>query len=400
LPGDTIVDGATLPGDDRAFLARVAADTWRGSRALTDRENGVTTFKYLTTSSTPTPPASNVGLLKSVTNQRSKTTSYEYDSAGNLTKVTSPLGLKTTMTYDSSGRMLTSRDPRGNVPNPPAGYLTQWAYDDADHVTSLTDARGNATSFDYYDNELLWKVTRNDGSARVTTYEYDNANRPWKTTDPRSGVDTRLYWPDDKLKSDQSAEGRKTTYDYDDAGQLTTLVEPNGNATGGTPSDWTRTYGYDNAGNRTSEAHPDGGTSLIAYDALNRPDQWTEALNHATSVEYDANSNITKRTDGLTHFKTYTYDKLDRLATMVDERSKTWTYAYWETGELKSVKIYANSHYVTPRPTLMVEPRGNVTGADPDQYKWLYQYDEAGNRTRVTDPLGTTPSTATTRSTT
>ena len=34
------------------------------------------------------------------------------------------------------------------------------------------------------------------------------------------------------------------------------------------------------------------------------------------------------------------------------------------------------------------EPRGNVVGADPTQYTWAYQYDEAGNRIRVTDPLG------------
>jgi RHS repeat-associated protein len=374
-----------------------AADYQVGQlKSITDREGGLTTFKYWTMTSTPTPPATNIGLLKSVTNQRSKTTSYEYDSYGSLTKVTSPLGLKTTMTYESlSGRLLTRRDPRGNVPDPPAGYLTQWAYDDVDHVTSLTDARGKVTSFDYYDNELLWKVTRNDGTPRVTTLEYDNANRLWKTTDPRSGVETRLYWPDGRLKSVQSPEGRKTSYDYDAAGQLQTLVEPNGNATGGTPSDWTWTYGYDDAGNRTSEAHPDGGTRTISYDALNRPFEWRDALTHLTSVEYDENDNVKKRTNALGKFRTYTYDKLDRLLTEKDERqlAQAWTYEYWPTGELKSLTtpLGNKTSYALDddgRRLSMVEPRGNVQGADPEQYKWLYQYDEAGNRTRVTDPLG------------
>lgn len=55
----------------------------------------------------------------------------------------------------------------------------------------------------------------------------------------------------------------------------------------------------------------------IAYDALDRPFEWTDALNHVTSVEYDANANVTKRTNGLTKFRTYTYDKLDRLKTDV-----------------------------------------------------------------------------------
>jgi RHS repeat-associated protein len=363
-------------------------------KTLTDREAGATTFKYWTTTSSPTPPATNVGLLKSVTNARSKTTSYEYDSSGNLNKTTSPLGLKTTLASDGSGRLTSMRDPRGNVPNPPAGFLTQWAYDNADHVTTLTDARGKVTSFDYTDNERLWKITRteDDSTARVTTFEYDNANRLWKTTDPRSGVETRLYWPDEQLKSVESAAGRKMSYSYDNAGQLTTIVEPKGNATGATASDFTWTYAYDEAGNRTGEAHPDGGTATIAYDALNRPYQSTDPLSHVTSVSYDANDNITGRTDALSHSQAFTYDKLDRLKTETDERSKTWTHAYYATGELQSLtsSLGNKTSYALDddgRPTSMVEPRGNVSGADPTQYTWAYQYDEAGNRTRITDPL-------------
>jgi hypothetical protein len=41
VPAGTIVDGRSLPRDDRAFLVRVAADTWRGLVALADRESGL-----------------------------------------------------------------------------------------------------------------------------------------------------------------------------------------------------------------------------------------------------------------------------------------------------------------------------------------------------------------------
>ncbi len=372
-----------------------AADYQVGQlKTVTDRENGLSTFKYWTTSSSPTPPASNVGLVKSLSNQRSKTWSYDYDSDGNLTKVTSPLGLKTTMGYDSSGRLTSRRDPRGNVPDPPAGYLTQWAYDDVDHVSSLTDANDHVTDFDFYDNELPWKVTRyeDDGTPRVTSFAYDDANRLWHTTTPRSGVETRLYWPDGQLESLDSPEHRLTTYDYDDAGQLITLVEPNGNATGATASDWTWTYGYDDSGNRSSFAHPDGGTSAIHYDALNRPDEWTDALEHTSSVEYDNNGDVITSTDALEHSKTFTYDKLDRLHTSTDERSKTWTYDYFATGELQQITSplgYVRSYGIDDdgRTTSMVDPRGNVSGADPNDYTWIYGYDEAGNRNSVADPL-------------
>jgi RHS repeat-associated protein len=362
-------------------------------KTITEGEGGVTTFKYWTTSSTPTPPATHVGLLKSVQNPRLKTATYDYDSSGNLSKITSPLGLRTTMTYDGSARLETRRDPRGNVPVPPAGYLTQWTYDAVDHVTSVTDGRGKVTSYDYYDNELLWKVTRNDGSPRVTTLEYDSDNRLWTTTDPRNGIETRLYWPDGQLKSVQSPEGRKTTYDYDAAGQLDEVVEPNGNAAGGTASDWTWTYGYDAAGNRTSEQHPDGGTRTIEYDALNRPFRWTDSLSHVTSLEHDDNGNVKKRTNGLNKDRTYTFDKLDRVKTETDERLKTTTYTYFATGELASVTSHLGNKTTyglddDGRTTSMVEPRGNVAGGTPSQYTWSYEYDPGGNRTRVVDPLG------------
>ncbi len=381
-----------------ATSSDAAADYQVGQlKTVTDREGGVTTLKYWTTTSSPTPPSTNVGLLKSTTNQRSKTTNFEYDSAGNQTKITSPLGLKTTFTYDSSGRRTGRRDPRGNIPNPPSGYLTQWAYNAVDSVTTLTDARGNITSYDYYDNELLWKQTRTDtgGTSRITSFEYDNANRLWKSTDPRNGVETRLYWPDGQLKSVESGEGRKTSYSYDNAGQLTSVVEPNGNAPGATASDWTWTYGYDNAGNRTSEAHPDAGTTTIAYDAINRPYQWTDPLSHVTSVQYDANDNITQRTDALSHSRSYTYDKLDKLKTETDERSKTWTRTYYASGELESetTPLGNKTTYAIDddgRTSSMVEPRGNVSGGTPSNYTWSYQYDQNGNRTQVADPLGNT----------
>jgi RHS repeat-associated protein len=363
-------------------------------QTITDRENGVTTLKYWTTTSSPTPAATVVGQLKSSTDPRGKTTSFEYDSAGNLSKTTSPLGLKTTMVYDGSGRLTSQRDPRGNVPVPASGYLTALTYDAVDHVATRTDARGNVSSFDYYDNELLWKTTVTDraSTARVTELEYDTDNRLWQTTDPRAGIETRLYWPDGQLESVETAAGRKTSYEYDTAGQLESMVEPNGNAPGATAADYAWTYGYDGAGNSTTETHPDGGTRETFYDVLNRPYQWDDALDHRTSVAYDNNGNVSSRTDALSKTRGYSYDKLDRLLVETDELGKETTSEYFATGQLKSVtsELGNKTSYALDddgRTTSMVEARGNAGGATPADYTWAYLYDEAGNRTRVTDPL-------------
>lgn len=388
-----------------ATSSDAAADFQVGQlKTITDREGGVTTFKYWTSSSSPSPPADNVGLPKSVSNQRSKTSSFEYDSSGNLTTVTSPLGLKTTMGYDSSGRLTSRRDPRGNIPDPPSGYLTQWSYDEVDHLSTLTDARGNEADFDYDDNELLASETRTDrgSTARITSFQYDDANRLWKTTAPSAATpEIRLYWADGRLKSVESPEGRTTSYTYDDAGELETQVEPNGNEAGATASDWTWTYGYDDAGNRISESHPDGGTRTIDYDALDRPTIWTDEIDgshsRSMSVEYDADSNITKRTDGLGNFATYGYDKLNRLTSYKDERQLAgdpWTYTYYATGELKCVispKGFVTTYGIDDdgRTASMIDPRAEVAcGGSSTPFTWQYGYDEEGNRTSVTDPLG------------
>ena len=379
-----------------AYATSNTADYQIGQLAtVTDRESGVTTSKYWTPTSSPTPAATQVGLLKSSTDRRSKTASFEYDAAGNRAKITSPLGLTSTMVYDGSGRLTSQRDPRGNVPVPASGYLTALTYDDVDHVSTITNARGNVSSFDYYDNELLWKTTVTDrGSvSRVTTLQYDSDNRLWKTTDPRAGIEIRLYWPDGQLKSVETGAGRKTSYAYDTAGQLSTLVEPNGNASGATASDYTWTYGYDDAGNQTTAAHPDGGTLETFYDELDRPYQWDDALDHSTSVTYDNNGNITSRTNALLATRDYSYDDLDRPLTEVDERGKTTTSEYFASGELKSITSAIGNKTTyglddDGRVTSMVEARGNALGATAADYTWTYQYDEAGNQTRVTDPLG------------
>jgi RHS repeat-associated protein len=383
-----------------ATVSDPAADYQVGQlKSITDREAGVTTLKYWTTTSSPAPPATNVGLVKSSQDARGKTTLFDYDSSGDLATITSPLGNKTTYTYDSSGRMSSLRDPRGNVPVPPSGYLTQWTYDENDHVLTSTDALGNVTTSTYLDNGLLHTTVRLDvgGTPRTTTYDYDSTNRLWKTTTPAGGVTTRLYWSDGLLKSVQSPTGNLTSYDYDTAGQLATMVEPDGNASGGTPSDYTWTYGYDNSGNQTSAAHPDGGTSQVAYDELDRPDLWTDALGHTTSATYDADDNVTSRSDGLSHVTSYTYDKENRVLTSKDPNGqtsgKTTTYTYFATGQVQSstTPLGNETTYTLDddgRVATMVEPRGNVSGGTPSQYTWTYTYDEDANRTRVTDPLG------------
>ena len=353
-------------------------------KTVTDPVGGVTTYTYYTASGVKQ------GLVKAITNARSKTTNFDYDTAGNLNSITSPLGFITTMAYDSSGRRTRLDDPRGNVSGgTTSNYRTQWSYDNGDNLTSVTNARGKTISYTYDDAGRRHTMVTPDGT---TTYDYDNADRLTSTTDPNAGVETRTYDPDGLLASIETPEHANTTYGYDDAGELTTQTEPRGNHAGATASDYRWTYTYDDAGNRLTESHPDTGTATYTYDAINRVSSIEDPLNHTTQFDYDANDNVTKRTDELTHHLDYTYDNDNRLLTATDERGKTTSYEYFATGELKSVTTARGkkTSYTLDndgRTDTMVEARGNEAGATPSDYTWHYGYDEAGNQTSITDPL-------------
>ena len=67
-PAVALVDRATLPSDDRAFLERLARDTWRGLDAATDRENGLPADHVRIDPDGDGPPAGVVGDYTNITN--------------------------------------------------------------------------------------------------------------------------------------------------------------------------------------------------------------------------------------------------------------------------------------------------------------------------------------------
>ena len=299
-----------------------------------------------------TPPSGLSGAL---------VTLYQYDAKSNLVQVVPPKGIvpppgTLTAQLATSISKLGSIGLGGTVTAPPPplppfceqsftidpAYATDLAYDAATQSKLVSITR------QYTDPEL--------GTQTATTkLEYDDPANPGAVTKiipPRgntgptpdySFATTLVYFDSGSqtglLLSATDALGNQTTYEYDAVGRRISTVDPNGNASWGVPADHTWTTEYD-AEDRVRFIHapaPTSGGSTLT-----------------TEFRYDNVGNQTLVIDANGQVTLYGYDERDGL-TQVQQSPDEWT---------------------DPE-----DPPPNVISAQ-------YQFDNAGNLSRVTRAAG------------
>jgi RHS repeat-associated protein len=408
-------------------LGRTTTSTYDSNgRVLTrtDDLDRVTTYTY-----------NDAGELLTETAPGNLTTTNEYDSRGQPVAVTTPTGARTTYAYDDAGRMASMVEPRGNVTgaNPadyrwtygydangnqttvtdPLGHTTTQAYDALNRLASVTDANNHTTTHGYDANSNRTSLTNHLN--QTTTWAYDARNRATSTTNPLGRTWTKAYDANGNLTSETTPLGAVTSRTYDDDNRLTAVVDPLGNATGGVPADHDTLYGYDADGNRTSETDPLGRVTSFAYDRVGNRTGRTDALNHTTTwgfdalnrlasvsapasgttaYGYDTAGDLTSRTDAKTHTTTYGYDADHRLTSLTSPTGRLWTYGYDAAGNRTTTvdaKANAAGNPAVGTTTATYDRAGRLVGIDysdatPDV---TLAYDDAGNRTSMTDGSGT-----------
>ncbi|MDR2926827.1 MAG: FG-GAP-like repeat-containing protein, partial [Cytophagaceae bacterium] len=266
-------------------------------------------------------------------------TAYEYDPFGNTKKITVSGGGKSRtrqMTYTPSGRFVATDK------NVELNETVSYTYNEAKaQLLSQTDATG------------------------VTRYEYDGFGRPKMTTFPNKTRSASAYqWAGGRGPSNslhyvyQETSGQspvKTWYDklgrelrrdfyglngqmryittqYNTKGELHRVSEPH---TATSPSQWASTYTYDSYGRTSSVATPVG-TTTYAYNGLTT----TETSPRGTAV-------------------TQTNSAGQMIKSTIN--GKYVEYSYYPSGLTKSAT-----------------PQGGTAVT--------FEYDLAGNRTKITDP--------------
>ncbi|MBF0371372.1 MAG: RHS repeat protein, partial [Magnetococcales bacterium] len=212
--------------------------------SITDAKNRTTTFVYQT----------GRDLLEKEISPLS-TIQYGYYDNGGLKTITKPDGQSITLTYDAENRLET-------IAYPTPGTVTL-SYDDHGNLTRIADWNGdsNADNFSYDDLNRITGYTDTfgqsvgygyDGAGRSATITYPDAS---STNSPRTV--TYGYYDNNRLHTvtDWLNDGKKSTFHYDDSGQVDTIESACGT---------TSTFGYDEAGRLDSITHNRSDNTLIA----------------------------------------------------------------------------------------------------------------------------------------
>jgi RHS repeat-associated protein len=324
-------------------------------------------------------------LLKTVTDRRGGTTSFTYtqpDASGNTTaQVTDQNGHASTYVLDSTGRPVQSTNALGQV--------TKLAYDADNNVTSLTEDNGATTKWTYDDNTgyplSMTDALANKNGTAATTYTY------------QTGLSGHVADLTAKLTPQQ----RLWTFAYDANGNLTSVTDPDGNATS-PPSGFTTTYTYDSFGQLQTATDPNGNpTSYANYDPNGYPQTITDALLKTTTFAYDVRGHVLSVTDPLQHTTTQAYDVFGRPGQKVVPEVQAnqvfiTTPAPVYDGNDNVTQSTAPNRAVT---TYTYDPNDEKTAqfAPPNstsstQRETTYTYDPVGNQTSVTQPNGNVPS--------
>jgi YD repeat-containing protein len=370
----------------------------RGRRtAETDPDANTTSFAYdlldrltVTTfpDSTTIQNSYNCCTLTQTIDQKGGTTQFVSDDYNRLIKKTDQTGAVVQQAYDAVGNLVSLTDPNN--------HTWQWQYDVLNRRIREIDPLGNQRSWSY---DAVGNIaSRADGKGATTNYSYDAFNQLVKTSYP-DGTSVTITYDAVGNRLTLISSGGQWSWTYDALGRVVTEL---------TPAAATATqFRYDNEGNRTAVIDPDGNQTSYVYDNAYRLSSITFPLgsqNLTVSYQHNGRGLVTARTLPNGVQSGYTYDGLGRTTLIQHSQSggiilTRLAYQYDAAGNPTSetslrwdISLGATFPYLAQyandaRQELTSEKYylDNVFNLGLD-----YAYDSAGNRIRLVTTIPTT----------
>ncbi|MGB2614010.1 MAG: RHS repeat-associated core domain-containing protein [Phycisphaerae bacterium] len=345
------------------------------------------------------------GQLAQARDGEGNTVSLAYDRDYELTSLTGASGQEYGYTYDSSGNLVGIEDPLRRD--------TAFTYSvNLSNLTSVTDARGNGMVYGYDAAGNLLSITYEDGTSE--SFTYDAAGNVLTWTNRRGDTVTYTYSASGQLTSKDYPDTPGLVdfeYLYDDAGNLTSAIGPEGTTSFmyDPDTDWlTRIdypggqwfeFEYDAAGRRTKRTDQDGNVVNYLYDAVGRLDRMTDGTDALiVDYDYDAAGWLSRKTLGNAVYTTYEYDAAGQLLHLVNHKPDDTLLSRFDyTYDASSRRTSMTVEHSPALPTdglyeYGYDPLGQLTSVTyPDGHVVEYVYDAVGNRMEVTDDGTATP---------
>jgi RHS repeat-associated protein len=298
-----------------------------------------------------------VGQIDDYTNRRGQVIDYTTDTLGRITRRVYSTGGTVDYTYDARSNLLTTVDASGTTSftydpitnrltrvDTPNGRFLSFAYDTAGRRTQMAGSNGYTVNYTYNAAGLL-EFVRDGGGALVAGYTYDN-----------TGLVRRV----------DLGNGTFTTYDYDLAGQLTSLIN---HAPGGAVNS-SFAYVYNNLGQPTRVTTPAGATDY-AYDDAGQLVRVTLPTGRVITYEYDVFGTRTRVVDdGVA--TNYTSNAIHAVTAV-----GSVSYSYDADGNLTTINGPSGTS------TFTYNPDNQLTGQAGPAGTFSFEYDAFGSLRRA-----------------
>jgi RHS repeat-associated protein len=325
-----------------------------------------------------------VGGVTKVTDSLGSTRQYFLDGdSGLVNGVVDPLGNETSAVYDDNNNRISETDPLGNT--------TEYEYDVRGNCTKISAADGAEMSIEY--NHFDHPVKCIDTAGGVWEYEYDNFGRVVKRKNPLGEISEFLFSGGMPTGVVDGA-GRRTNVQYDAAGNLISIITPNGAE---------QRFKYDSLGRMVASQNSEGGVERCHYDLLGRPIRYELLDGTVSTIGYDADDNVVHLREGPLEVKfeysgtgelvrreqdgqatTLCYDTELQLREVIDEAGSTYRFLMDACGETTAEITYSGARYEYER-----DAAGRVaTLIKPSGLKDSFTYDSADRVIKISHSDG------------
>ncbi len=308
-----------------------------------------------------------VGHLKSIVDRNDNWIEFSRNEDGLVTSITHSGGYRVVVANNGTRVTGFSMEAGGESID-----LVRYRYDDNDRLTEVVNSSGRAMRFDYdpAGRIVRWR-DRNDEWYR---YVYDERGRCVRTEGSGGALACVIeYSPG--VTTYTNSLGHRTVYHFNEAMQLSSVVDALGNTTS---NEWDRydrplvsrdalgretRYEYDEMGNLVVLTRPDGKQTRSTYNEWGQPISVTGPGGLTRRIDYDERGNVVALTDPAGAVIRMERDARGTVSQVVDP-----------TGAIR--RVVSNAAGL---PLMLIGPDGATT---------RYVRDAFGRVSQVVDPAG------------